>query len=310
MEEARLAEILLGGLASMPPQLRIAARFVLEHPADVALMSMREQGRKARVSHTTMVRLAAWLGLDSYDDLRAIYARALRAPEHTLHGLGDSRRRVAGKENSAVSKIADALTAQTASLGEAATAKRLVAAADLLADANHLFCLGPRPTHSVVRHFAYLMSQLGKHVEALDTATGSWIDVTHDAGSSDAILAIGFAPYAGATCDLVRQASRRGTAIVAITDSKMSPLLTSAHEGIVLSTSSHSFFPSMTPALSVAEILAALIAEKTGTNIEEARKRAEQHSTAFDIYPRPLPSERPIGRATPSALNRAKFPIA
>ncbi|TGT34663.1 MurR/RpiR family transcriptional regulator, partial [Mesorhizobium sp. M8A.F.Ca.ET.167.01.1.1] len=58
-----MAEMLVGGLASMPSQLRTAARFVLEHPADVALMSMREQGRKARVSHTTMVRLAAWLGL-------------------------------------------------------------------------------------------------------------------------------------------------------------------------------------------------------------------------------------------------------
>ncbi|WP_292371790.1 MurR/RpiR family transcriptional regulator [Mesorhizobium sp.] len=309
MEEARLAEMLVGGLASMPSQLRAAARFVLEHPADVALMSMREQGRKARVSHTTMVRLAAWLGLDSYDDLRAIYARGLRAPEHTLHGFGNSRR-VAGKENSAVSKIADALTAQTASLAEAATAMRLVAAADLLADASHLFCLGPRRAHSVVRHFAYLMSQLGKRVEVLDTATGSWIDVIHDAGSSAAILAIGFAPYADATCDLVRQALRRGTAIVAITDSKMSPLFALAHEGIVLSTSSHSFFPSMTPALSVAEILAALVAEKTGTNVAEVLKRAEQHSTAFDIYPRPLPSERPVGRATQSALNRAKLPIA
>ncbi|TIV11494.1 MAG: MurR/RpiR family transcriptional regulator, partial [Mesorhizobium sp.] len=73
-----MAELLVERFENMPPQLRVAARFVLDHPKDVALMSMREQAHQAGVSHSTMMRLARWLGLEGYEDMRSLYARALR----------------------------------------------------------------------------------------------------------------------------------------------------------------------------------------------------------------------------------------
>ncbi|WP_244421571.1 MurR/RpiR family transcriptional regulator [Allomesorhizobium alhagi] len=66
MEKGPLADLLLERFENMPPQLRVAARFVLDHPKDVALMSMREQARQAGVSQNTMMRLARWLGLEGY----------------------------------------------------------------------------------------------------------------------------------------------------------------------------------------------------------------------------------------------------
>ncbi|TIU25817.1 MAG: MurR/RpiR family transcriptional regulator, partial [Mesorhizobium sp.] len=74
MEKGPLAELLVERFENMPPQLRVAARFVLDHPKDVALMSMREQAHQAGVSHSTMMRLARWLGLDGYEDMRSLYA--------------------------------------------------------------------------------------------------------------------------------------------------------------------------------------------------------------------------------------------
>ena len=89
MKKGPMTDMLVEELEAMPPQLKAAARFVLEQPTDVALMSMREQARRAGVSHTTMVRLAAWLGLDSYEELRAAYAEALRAPENATGSSDD-----------------------------------------------------------------------------------------------------------------------------------------------------------------------------------------------------------------------------
>jgi DNA-binding MurR/RpiR family transcriptional regulator len=290
MEKGPLAALLEAEFVTMPPQLQAAARFVLDHPTDVALMSMREQGRRVGVSHTTMARLAIWLGLDSFDELRAIYARALRAPDHPWHNSGDPSRLAAGKGSSGFGRVGNTLIAQVASLGDVVSAEELAAVAGLLADSRNLFCFGLRSAHTVARHFACLMSQLGKHVAVLDLATGT--DAVHHAGSGDAMLAVGFAPYGHATSEFVRQLSRRGVAVAAITDSKISPLARFARETIVVPTHSHSFFPSMAPALSVAEILAALTADQTGANVAEVRRQAEQQFAVSDIYLRPSPIDR------------------
>ena len=51
---------------------------VLERPRDVALLSMREQARQAGVQPATMTRLAKHLGMDGYDEVRELYAAAVR----------------------------------------------------------------------------------------------------------------------------------------------------------------------------------------------------------------------------------------
>src|SRR5258705_11835550 len=58
----------------LPPQLQTAARYMLDRPDDVALLSMREQARRAGVPPATMTRLAKRLGLKGYDEVRALYA--------------------------------------------------------------------------------------------------------------------------------------------------------------------------------------------------------------------------------------------
>ena len=54
----------------LPPQLQTAARYMLDRPDDVALLSMREQARRAGVPAATMTRLAKRLGLEGYDQVR------------------------------------------------------------------------------------------------------------------------------------------------------------------------------------------------------------------------------------------------
>ena len=63
----------------LPPQLQTAARYMLDRPDDVALLSMREQARRAGVPAATMTRLAKRLGLEGYDEVRELYAGAVRA---------------------------------------------------------------------------------------------------------------------------------------------------------------------------------------------------------------------------------------
>ncbi|MDX8520247.1 MurR/RpiR family transcriptional regulator [Mesorhizobium dulcispinae] len=273
----------------MPPQLRVAARFVLDHPKDVALMSMREQAQQAGVSHSTMMRLARWLGLEGYEDMRSLYARALRetiAGEPARQGVernGDSGYSTAGV-------VADSLAAQISSLGEYGNAMQFIAAAELLAGARNLFVLGAGSAYAIASHFVHIMSFAAgrdRKVMLVGEIAGHGLDALQHAGRGDVLLAVGMSPYERMTIEVARQAARQGVGVVAITDSSVSPLTRIAREAIVVTSSSQSFFRSMSPAFAAVEILAALTAARSGTNAAERVKQSEEQLAAFGVYWKP-----------------------
>ena len=151
MEAGPLAELLIEKFETMPPRLQVAARYVLEHPEDVALMSMREQSQQAGVSHSTMMRLARSLGFESYEELRALYAQALRDPARTA--AREDATAWSGDDGSALSIVgrsADSLAAQVARIGEYSSAEQLTAAADSLVAAGQIFAVGLRTALSPI----------------------------------------------------------------------------------------------------------------------------------------------------------------
>ncbi len=268
----------------MPPRLQAAARFVLDHPKDVALLSMREQAQLAGVSHSTMMRLARWIGLDGYEDMRSLYAKALR----DLDQIRERERFPAGSPGdegySEVGSVMDTLAAQVARLGDYGNAVQLFAAAETLAGARRLFSLGLRRELPVAQHFYAVLSTLTDRVRLLDAAGGMGIDSLRGAGKGDVMLVVGMEPYARATIEIAQHAARHGVAVVAITDSNVSPLARLAQHSIVVTLHSRSFFHSITPALAAAEALVALIAPRLDARAEEARKDEEEQLADLDVF--------------------------
>jgi len=289
MENGPLAELLVERFETMPPQLRVAARFVLDHPKDVALMSMREQAQQAGVSHSTMMRLARWLGLEGYEDMRSLYARALReasargTTRQAIGGAGETGYSVAGV-------VADSLAAQISSLGEYTSAMQIIAAADVLQRSRRLFGLGSRAAYPVASHFAHLMSLLAdddRTVAVVTEMAGQGLDALRRAGRGDMVLAISVAPYERATIEMARQSARQGVSVVAITDSSVAPLARIAQETIIVTSNSQSFFSSMAPAFAAVELLVALMAARSEPDAAERVRQSEEQLAAFGIYWKP-----------------------
>ena len=286
MEQGPLADQIVTAFEALGPQLQAAARFVLDQPNDVALLSMREQARRAGVQPHTMTRLAQRLGLSGYDAVRALYAGAVR--EGALGFAGKAGAQVESQsakgEHAFAAEIAASIHWQIGQLQQPQALDRMVAAADILATAGRIYCLGLRSCHPVAAHFAYVMSFLGERAVRLDASAGTGLDPIRAAGTGDALLAVSVAPYTRATIEAARYAHDRGVPIVAVTDSLVSPLAAIARATIVVSTDSPSFFHSVAPALVVGEILAALVAGRGGQDSLAAIERSEAQLTAFGIH--------------------------
>src|SRR5260221_8676544 len=79
---AQLSEFVAEHFNRLSPQLRKAARYLLDHRDDVALLSMRELAQPAGLPSVTFVRLSRPLGFADYSALRLLFHTQLREVKH------------------------------------------------------------------------------------------------------------------------------------------------------------------------------------------------------------------------------------
>ena len=294
MDRDALVRKIIDSFPGLPAQLGVAARYIVDNPDDVALLSMREQARRAGVQPWTMSRLAKRLGYEGYEAIRALHANAIRQGDpgdKIVVSFGFAgragRQAVRQKESGETALARDIVAAGATQIGRLGAPDSLAAltdAAALLAAARRVYCLGLRSSHAIAAQFAYIMSFLGDRAVLLGTDGFGGLDAVRMAGADDALLAVSVSPYSRATLDIAHWAAGENVPVVAITDSPVSPLAAIARHAIFVSTESPSFFHSMAPAFVAAETLAALVAGRGGAEALAAIARAEQQLAAFGVH--------------------------
>jgi DNA-binding MurR/RpiR family transcriptional regulator len=294
MDRGPLTEQIIKSFDDMPAQLQAGARYVLDRPRDVALLSMREQARQAGVQPATMTRLAKRLGMDGYDDVRELYAAAVREGGLGFAGKAGVQvvsQKLKGDKALAVDMLRS-IGKQIDRLAAPASLERLVAAAKALASARRIYCLGLRSSHSVAWHLHYVLTLVGDRSIHLDGIAATGADALARATSRDVLLVASVMPYTRLTIELAEYAVAQGIAVVAITDSEVAPLAQMAQYVVIVPTESPSFFHAMSPAFAVAEVLGAVIAGRGGDDALASLRHSDGHLAALNTHLKPRGSKK------------------
>lgn len=286
MDQGPLSNQIVSTFGTMSAQLQAAARYVLDRPKDVALLSMREQARQAGVQPATMTRLAKRLGLSGYEDLRAMYAAAVRNGELGFARRADaqvSSQKLKG-DKALVAEILSSIGRQIDGLTKPGTLDSIVASAKALAGARRIYCLGLRSSHSVAWQLHYVLGLIGERTVHLDGIGATGADALAIATDHDVLLIVTVLPYTRLAVELAGYAVGLGLPIVGITDSVVSPIAEIADHTIIVPTDSPSFFHTMSPAFAVAEALAAIVAGRGGRDALTAIRRKDEHLAALQTH--------------------------
>lgn len=286
-----LKEQIIAQFDAMSAQLQQAARYMLEHPEEVALVSMRELARHAAVQPATMTRLAKVLGFQGYNDIRACYAETLRRKGDGFASKVRQQPTAATEatESDIAYQMLHGLSAQLTTLCAPETLKRLTAMADKLAAAKKVYVLGLRSSHVVAWHFHYVMSLLGERSVHLDGPANTGGDALMRAKPDAVVLIVSIKPYTVDSLALAQLAKDKGLAILSITDSEVSPLAGISEQSIFCPTESYSFFHTLTPALAISEVLCTLLAERNRHSALDALQQADDHHLQLKTYSNTLP---------------------
>jgi DNA-binding MurR/RpiR family transcriptional regulator len=289
MDHGPLTEQIIQAFDTMSGQLQTGARYVLDRPRDVALLSMREQARQAGVRPATMTRLAKHLGMDGYDEVRELYAAAVRDGDLGFAGKAGVQvvsQKLKG-DKALAAEMLKSIGAQIDRLAAPEGLDRLVSAARTLASARRIYCLGLRSSHSVAWHLHYVLTLVSERSIHLDGIAATGTDGLARATSRDVLLVASVLPYTRLTVELAEYAVERGMAVVAITDSEVAPLAQIAQYVVIVPTDSPSFFHAMSPAFAVAEVLGAIIAGRGGDDALATLKHTDQHLAALNTHLKP-----------------------
>jgi len=294
MDHGPLADRIIKAFDTMSGQLQAGARYVLERPRDVALLSMREQARQAGVQPATMTRLAKHLGMDGYDGVRELYAAAVRDGEIGFAGKAGAQvasQKLKG-DKALAAEMLRSIGRQIERLAAPDRLERLVLAARALASARRIYCLGLRSSHSIAWHLHYVLSLVGERSTHIDGIAATGADALARATSRDVLLVASVLPYTRLTVELAEYAVEQGMAVVAITDSEVAPLAQIAQHAVIVATDSPSFFHAMSPAFVVAEILGAIIAGRGGDDALAALRHTDEHLAALNTHLKPRANKK------------------
>lgn len=280
---------IIDGLPSMPRQVALAARYVVDHPEDVPLISMRDLATRAGVSPATLIRLSQTLDFGSWADFRALHVDHIR---QTPVPYTERATRALARDGVGA-LVAESFVAYRANLDQAEWANPpevFARAAAYIVQAERVFisafmsCRGPGLT------FAYLCRMLRNNVALLGAeATALGVDLAL-LRPTDTVVSINFDPYSREIRQLGRAIETSGATLICLSDSRATPLTRLAAETLVFPVDGPSFFPSITAAQALVETL--VLSVLTALGPDAATRIGHIEKALYDSGTYTSPSKR------------------
>lgn len=297
MDFETLNQEIAARFAGLSTQLQKAARYVLDRPDDVALVSMRQLAAKADIHPSTMVRLARTFGFESYNDFRERYQERLRLrPESFLDRARDLQERTHGETGTLFTDMLEADIANLHQTFEANGVDTFEACAKNLSSAKRIFVIGLRSCYPIAYFFHYAGRMFRNDIILLDGQGGALADDLRSFGPGDVLFCISIEPYSHETVRAVDFALDHGGKVVVLTDSVVSPLAQSAEKVLIISKETPSFFDSISAGIAAVETLIGFMVAEGGKDALLAIEESEKQLDSFNAYWHEKPSpHRPKG---------------
>jgi len=257
---------LLADFDELPGQLQLCARYLVDHPHEVGLQSMRTLATNAEVQPNSFVRLARHLGFEGYDAMRDRFRDFVRG------GIGSTPDRVRwlqqmdrkGGSTAIFGSMAEACLENTEKMFAQQSVPDLERAVDMMINARRVYVLGLGLAYPLAYNFWYV-ARMGYDHFILTPHHGSLpSDDIIRMDERDCLVAMTFQPYRRDTLAAVQRARKAGVKIVGISDSSASTLCREADIGLVAPTHTPQFFHSNSAVTALLESLCALLVVRGG----------------------------------------------
>ena len=246
---------------SLSRQLKVIARHVEQHSDHLGLEGIQEVAAQCSVQPSAVVRFAKHFGYSGYTELQRIFRDGLSKQIAPNRNYKTRIREVieSGEGSLSAAEIAHEFLGGSItgmqelqnSLDDASFKK----AVDLLAQTEVIWIAGSRRSFPVAVYLDYAFQHTDKRILLVNALGSMHEGQVRSVRPGDVMVAISFAPYADETIKVAQQAVQRGAQLIALTDSRMSPLAREAQVCLIVQDNSTFGFRSLTGTMGLAQSL-------------------------------------------------------
>jgi DNA-binding MurR/RpiR family transcriptional regulator len=251
-------------LPAFSPKLQQAGKLVLDKPATVATLSMREFAREAGVTPPTLERLATALNYPNYAEFKASFLKAFNSFDFEQRANHLQTTTELNGEAAVIHELRQAAHTNVEFFFNALDESDIKKAADLMINARTVYVIAASAPHWMAAYLQYVGKMAVPNMRVPRTAGDGLLDGLIPLTSDDVVLAMSYNPYARQTVDAIDFALQRQASLIYLTDSVAAPRADKASVLIRQSTDSPQFFPSMLGVVAAIETLLAVTVARSG----------------------------------------------
>ncbi|MFZ2218388.1 MAG: MurR/RpiR family transcriptional regulator [Rhodoferax sp.] len=278
--EEALIQAIARDFESLSRQLKAIARHVEHHRSQLGIQSIQQVASLCDVQPSAVVRFAKHFGFTGFTALQKLFRDGL-AQQISPSRNYQARIRQAiesGARDLSSAEIAHALIGGgIAGMEELQRSLQEPAFEDsvkLLAEADSIWLMATRRSFAVSTYLAYALQHTDKRIHHITSSGSMQEGQLRGMRPEDVLIAVSFAPYAEETESIVRQAHERGACIIAITDSRLSPLARFATCSLLVQETSVFGFRALTNSMAVAQSLFMALAYRLELDYQPTRASA------------------------------------
>ena len=259
------------------------ARYILEHYDKAAFMTASRLGMTVGVSESTVVRFATKLGYNGYPHLQRALQEMIRNKLTSVQRMEVSSDRMGGRDVLQTVLHADMdMIRQTL---DELDRDAFQGAVDALIGAKRIYILGVRSSSALSNFLGFYFNLLFENVRLVHTNSVSEIfEQMLRIGPGDVVFGVSFPRYSKRTLSAMQYARDRGARVIALTDSRLSPLARVADHLLLARSDMASFVDSLVAPLSVVNALIAAVGMSRRDEIEQTFNKLERIWEEYDVY--------------------------
>ncbi|UUZ61967.1 MurR/RpiR family transcriptional regulator [Polaromonas sp. P1-6] len=246
---------------TLSKQLKVIAKHVEKHRDHIGLDGIQQLAAQCSVQPSAVVRFAKHFGFSGYSEMQAIFREDLSrqiAPSRNYKArIRDIIESGAGRLSS-VEIASEFLSGSLAGMQELQSSLHgpsFKKAVELLAASDCIWIAASRRSFPIAVYLDYALQHTDKRIGLVSGMGSMHLGQMRSVRKGDVILAISFTPYAEETISVAQAAVDRGAKLIAITDSRMSPLAKLAQLSLIVQDSSTFGFRSLSSTMGLAQSL-------------------------------------------------------
>lgn len=262
---------------------RAIARYITESYDKAAFMTASKLGRTVGVSESTVVRFAVELGYDGYPTMQKAMQEMVLNRLTSVQRIEVANDRIGDQD--ILSLVLQSDMEQLRKTVSSVDRKDFSAAVNAILDARRIYVLGVRSASALASFLGYYLNLMFEDVHTITASgTGQVLEKLISAGPDDVVIAFSYPRYSTSTVTGASFCHSKGAKIVAMTDSRTSPL--GQTSDFVLQTKSNmaSLVDSLVAPLSVVNALVVALAARREEKLAKTFSRLEEIWEKYQVY--------------------------